>query len=214
MAQSPSSVSDGGAGSLRDLPNAHLMSTYVDLVNEHARVQLQRDEIAAEIVRRYQSRLLALARTLMHSQLKQKEGVSAMVQSVLANILVSPDFLADRDDETENLWGILAYRLECKLYDYLRRYKPKGKRDFNVEVSMSSPNVPEPAHDQAAWEEILNDIREGLTDDEYALVELYIAGASVAEMAAEAKVSVDTIYLRTRNLKAKIKLLLNPGSDA
>jgi RNA polymerase sigma-70 factor (ECF subfamily) len=160
--------------------------SFVDLIR---RVRAGDEDAAAEVVRRYEPAVRRVVRVHLHdSRLRRVLDSTDVSQSVLATFFVRANLGQYDLDTPEDLLKLLATIARHKVIneaarqradrrDY-RREEPIGSREGLARAAASDPS------EQAAARELLEKVREGLTDDERELAEKRGRGDSWAEIAA------------------------------
>lgn len=169
---------------------------------------------AAEIFDRYLSRLTALARTRLSPKLARRVDPEDIVQSAYRSF-----FRHAKDDryvlqKSGDLWRLLAAIVMNKLHGQVEFHKAK-KRSISVEESMmlcgsdsSRPMInPEAFVDAPTTDEMLGiteeleQVMKKLPDNYRRILELYLQGYDVSEIAEDIERSERTVRRAIENIR-------------
>jgi RNA polymerase sigma-70 factor (ECF subfamily) len=190
---------------------------FVDLIR---RVREGDDAAASELVRRYEPAIRRVVRVhLLDPRLRRVLDSMDVCQSVLATFFVRAH-LGEYDlDSPESLLKLLATIARHKVTNQANRQRA-DRRDYRREQGLGDTEalLRSPASDpgeQAAARELLDRVREGLTDEERELAERRGRGDSWAEIAAARGGTAESVRKKlTRALDRVLNQLgLDEGGD-
>jgi len=95
----------------------------------------RREEAARRVFENYVHRLKGLVRFQLQARIRNKEGTSALVQSVLASFFAAKPEFGDEDD----LWPLLATMARRKAIDKARHFKGP-EHNIDLECSAATEN--------------------------------------------------------------------------
>jgi RNA polymerase sigma factor (sigma-70 family) len=172
-----------------------------------------RDDAARELLARYSSRLVALARGRISARLATKADAEDVLQSVLRTFFRRLDAGEVELRSWGSLWGFLSLATLRKCQRNAGRYAT-DRRDVGREVSLEiggdggawELSIPdrEPTPDEvAAFADELQSLLEGLDERERRAVELVLAGEAPVTVARRLGCSRRTVrrslaYVRSR----------------
>jgi len=165
------------------------MSTRASFVDLLRRVRAGDQEAAAELVRLYAPAVRRAIRfQLRDARLARVVGGSDILQSALASFFTraaAGDFALDKP---EQLQALLVQMARNKLNHQLRKHRAKrrdGRRLEPADVGQLDPEGNQPTPSRiAAYKELLQAVRQGLSAEERQIADLRAEGASWTEVAA------------------------------
>jgi RNA polymerase sigma-70 factor (ECF subfamily) len=144
---------------------------------------------SAEVFRRFQSRLVALARSRLEERIRRKEDPEDVVQSVYRSF-----FVRFRDGRLtpgtwDELWGLLTWITLCKCRSRAAFFRA-ARRDVAAEVPAASAEAvaelvdrePTPAEEVAVIEAVER-VMGGLDGEDREVVSMALQGYTVSEIA-------------------------------
>jgi RNA polymerase sigma-70 factor, ECF subfamily len=163
---------------------------------------------------RYIPRLIAWAQALMGQKLRKRLDAEDVVQSALLSWLKYDFFVPSREEE---LWGLLRYRTECKVFGKAR-YHGRIKRCASREAP--SPDGPEPIdfrhgspEARVLLDEAIRDIKGGLTDLQMKIIDRMLEGYSGSEIAADLKCSTRSVTRAREAAATALRARLESGES-
>ena len=172
-------------------PGQGSLDSFADL---EGRLRIGDQGAATEVVRRFDGRLVALARAELDARLRRKEDPEDVVQSVYRSF-----FTRHRAGQFDlgnwgSLWGLLAVITVRKCLSRAEYYRA-GRRDVAGEVNVASrreaasgfgeviDREPTPM-ESAILAETIEGMMRGLGPDDRTIIELSLQGYSSTEIAA------------------------------
>ncbi|HEY7312009.1 MAG TPA: sigma-70 family RNA polymerase sigma factor [Gemmataceae bacterium] len=224
IAEPQSSGEAGAAGKM--LPNVSASQAdpdnseaaqFADLIR---RIRAGQEEAAAELVRRYEPAIRRVVRVhLRDSRLRRILDSMDVCQSVLATFFVRANLGQYELDTPESLLKLLATIARNKLSNQANRQRA-ARRDHRREQSLSDrdASLKDPRSDpaqQSAARELLEKVRERLSEEERRLAEQRVRGDSWAEIAATNAGTPEGLRKRlTRAIERALRQLgLGEGGD-
>jgi RNA polymerase sigma-70 factor, ECF subfamily len=175
------------------------------------------DTAARELFDHYARRLIGLARVHLDSRLRQKLDAEDVVQSVFKSFfgrLHEGQFdLSDWD----SLWSLLVVITIRKCGHKVRSFRGQ-RRNVTREVSTSAPH----GEEEGGWETLASDptpaealiladtleqVLRGLKERERRMIEMYLQGHTVPEIAAEVGRSQYTVMEAFRRVRRRLMQL-------
>ncbi|HWE35206.1 MAG TPA: sigma-70 family RNA polymerase sigma factor [Isosphaeraceae bacterium] len=144
---------------------------------------------SAEVFRRFQTRLVALARSRLEERIRRKEDPEDVVQSVYRSFFVRfrDGRLAPRT--WDELWGLLTWITICKCRSRAAFFRT-ARRDVAAEVSAASADEiaalidREPTPEEGATlAEAVERVMSGLDSEDREVVSMALQGYTVPEIA-------------------------------
>jgi RNA polymerase sigma-70 factor (ECF subfamily) len=195
--------------------------SFADLM---ARLRAGDDESAARVFQRFASRLLALARTRLQKQIRQKVDPEDVLQSVFKSFYLR---YADGQLDVKNWDGLWTLLVTITLYKCRHQVRDfhRARRDVRKEVSAVpqaddsdaswQAEAPDPTPSQAAMlaetlELVLRDMRES----DRPIVEMRLQGYTVPEISAQTGRTEYSVEAILRKLRKRLKQMRDGEPDA
>jgi RNA polymerase sigma-70 factor (ECF subfamily) len=167
-----------------------------------ARLKQGQDDAAAQVFRRFAGRLIALARSQLGPQIRQKEDPEDVLQSVFTSFFTRyaegqfGDF-----DSWDNLWAMLVVLTQRKCGRRLD-YFHAARRDVQREVAGPAPSgsdlglsADDPTPSEAAMlTETVERLMNSLEGRHRQILALSLQGCSPAEISAQVGCTERTVY--------------------
>ncbi len=164
-----------------------------------ARVRSGDDQAAAELVRKYESTVrLAIRVRLANSDMRRLLDSMDICQSVLANFFLRAASGQFELNSQEQLVKLLVTMARNRLVNHAMHQKAARRdrrRETNVDSSELADDSPSPSR-IVTYRELLDAVRQRLTDEERRLADLRAAGRSWAEVAEEVGGNADAMRFR------------------
>ena len=190
-------------------------TSFVELMT---RLRAGSDEAAAEIFERFAGRLIALARSRMDPQMRQKVDPEDVIQSVYQSFFERQARGEFDLHSWDSLWGLLAIITLRKCGHHVEHYH-SARRDIRREVSVLGSKdelagdleaiAREPTPQEAAvLTETLEHVMRELEGYQRHILQLSLQGNSVAEISPQVGYSqrtVQRILLRVRSTLERLR---------
>jgi RNA polymerase sigma-70 factor, ECF subfamily len=193
------------------------MAAEESFIQVMARLRAGDKAAAAEVFQRFARRLIALARTRLDSQLRQKVDPEDVLQSVYKSFFLRHAQGQFDLDSWDSLWTLLTVLTVRKCGRWAEYFQAEC-RDVRAEVS------PRPAAEGAGpgWEaldrepspaeaamlaETIEELLRGLEDRERAIVSLGLQGYTASEISARLRRPERTVYRVLERVKKHLRRL-------
>jgi RNA polymerase sigma-70 factor (ECF subfamily) len=150
------------------------------------RVRAGDEEAAAELVRRYESKIRRVVRFNLDSRLQRHFDSMDVCQSVLASFFVRAglgQYELHTPGEVLNLLAVMARNKLTNRVKHQRRARRDHRRVTAADDTQAADDAPSPS-EQVANRELLVEARRRLSEEERQLLELREQGQEWAEIAA------------------------------
>jgi RNA polymerase sigma factor (sigma-70 family) len=188
-----------------------VQTTFQDLIE---RVRARDESAAAELVRRYESAIRRVVRIhLRDARMRRVLDSMDVCQSVLASFFVRTALGQYDLDTPEQLLGLLTTITRNKLSNQANRLKAlrrdvRRDADMGDEVDFARDLASEPS-EQVSAKEILEKVRDRLSDDERFLAEQRAIGRAWKDIAAD--IGGTDVALRKKMTRALNRVMTELG---
>ncbi len=198
------------------------MDPYDSFADLEQRLRAGDQHAATEVFRRFENRLIALARSELDAQVRRKEDPEDVVQSVYGSF-----FRRHHDGQFDlgtwdSLWSLLTVITVRKCLNRARRYRSQ-RRNVAGEVDLVTfdgaadglceaiDREPTPL-EAVVLRETVEQMMRGLDADDRAIIELNLQGFSAAEIAAQLGRSERTVRRVRERVKERLRRIQAAGA--
>jgi RNA polymerase sigma-70 factor (ECF subfamily) len=196
-------------------------SSFHDLMT---RLRTGDEDAAAAIFKQFQSRLVALARSRLDAQLRQKEDPEDMVQSVFRSFFRRAAEGQFDVENRERLWSLLTVITLRKCghrIDYHRAARRDVRREASVQKSADDSAAGwdaiarEPTPSEVAMlTETVEQLMRDLKERDRQILELALQGEAVADISRSVGYSERTVERALERVRKKLEEMRAANSDA